>query len=103
MRASRLMYSVAAPVAPAGAAVLPTAAALQVATARLAAARTAYQAAPFAECSTAGPWWAALEAARAAHLTAFYAHHAATHPAPAPPPLVGTTPLGLLFHAARRR
>ena len=80
----------------------PTAAALQVATAALAAARAAWLAAPFEECSTAGPLWAALEAARATHLAAWFAHRAATRPAPAPrPSLAGTTPMGLLL-AARR-
>jgi len=64
------VVSVAAPVAQAGAAVPPTAAALQAAAAALAAARAAWLAAPFEECSTAGPWWLALESARAIHLTA---------------------------------
>ena len=96
------VVSVAAPVAQAGAAVPPTAAALQTAAAALAAARATWLAAPFEECSTAGPWWLALESARAAHLTAWFAHRAATRPAPAPRPLLaGTTPLGLLLQAAR--
>ena len=82
---------------------MPPTAALQVAaTTALAAARAAWLAAPFEECSTAGPLWAALEAARATHLAAWFAHRAATRPAPTPcPSLVGTTPLGLLL-AARR-
>ena len=64
--------------------------------------RAAWLAAPFEECSTAGPWWLALEAARAIHLTAWFAHRATTRPAPAPrPSLAGTTPLGLLLQAAR--
>ena len=96
------VVSVAAPVAQAGAAVPPTAAALQAAAAALAAARAAWLAAPFEECSTAGPWWLALESVRAIHLTAWFAHRAATRPAPAPrPSLAGTTPLGLLLQAAR--
>ncbi|WP_310391802.1 hypothetical protein [Hymenobacter sp.] len=96
------MVSAAAPIAQVGAALPPTAAALQVATAALASARAAWLAAPFEECSTAGPWWAALEEARAAYFSAWFAHRAATRPAPAPrPTLAGTTPLGLLL-AARR-
>ncbi len=95
-----LVVSVAAPIVQVGAALPPTAAALQVATAALAAARAAWLAAPFEECSTAGPWWQALESARAIHLTAWFAHRAATRPAPAPrPSLAGTTPLGLLLAA----
>ena len=87
-RSPWLVVSAAAPVAQAGAAVPPTAAALQ--------------AAPFEECSTAGPWWPALESVRAIHLTAWFARRAATRPAPARPSRAGTTPLGLLLQTARR-
>ena len=96
------VISVAAPAVQVGAAVPPTAAALQAAATALATTRAAWLAAPFEECSTAGPWWLVLEAARAIHLTAWFAHRAATHPASAPrPSLAGTTPLGLLLQAAR--
>ena len=95
-----LVASAAAPAVEA--ALSPTAAVLATATAALAAARANYLTAPHEECSTAGPWWAALEAARAAHLAAWFAHRAATGPAAAPRrSLAGTTPLGLLVHAAR--
>ena len=97
------MSSLAAPVAAptTGAALSPTAV-LAAATAALATARAAYMAAPHEECSPAGPWWAALEAARTAHLTAWFTHRAATRPAAAPRlTLAGTTPLGLLVHAAQ--
>ena len=102
------MPSVAvAPAAPAPAGAAPaadTATRLQAATARLTVARAAYQSAPFGECSTAGPLWAALEQARAAHLAAWSAHRRATRPAPAAPAfsLRGTSPLGLLFHAGQQ-
>lgn len=99
--------ALALPAAPnAGAAwTADTAAALQAATARLAAARAAYLAAPFEECSQEGHWWAALAAARDAHLSAWFAHRRATSPVPAAPAfaLGGTTPLGLLFHASQPR
>ena len=94
-----LVAPAAAPTA--GAALLP-AAVLAAATAALATARAAYMAAPHEECSPAGPWWTALEAARAAHLTAWFAHRATTRPAALPRlSLVGTTPLGLLVYAAQ--
>ncbi len=96
------VVSVAAPIVQVGAALPPTTAALESATAALAAARAAWLAAPFEECSTVGPWWAALEEARATYFSAWFAHRAATRPAPAPrPSLAGTTPLGLLLQAAR--
>ncbi|GAA4361768.1 hypothetical protein GCM10023185_29020 [Hymenobacter saemangeumensis] len=81
-----------------------TATRLEVATTRLNAARAAYQSAPFEECSTASPLWAALGQARAAHLAAWSAHRRATCPAPVAPAfsLRGTSPLGLLFHAGQQ-